>query len=174
MGSSPKRADDLSSYRGNLVDHFLLILCLSPPLPQHPEARPQAPECGLHFQASCFMPLAPGFQPHASNHPLGFSISSIHRSPSTSTPRTQTPSSRVWPSYPALMFHTSSPGFQPHTSNYEPSRFLDPLWGLQLINGIHLQAPVSRLCIQDPALPGQPSSSRLLNNSRPPYLQSPI
>ena len=140
-----------------------------PPLPQHPE-------CGLHFQASCFMPLAPGFQPHASNHePLGFSISSsIHPSPLP-------PHSEARPQAPESGLHTQpscftllAPGFQPHASNHESSGFLDPLWGLHPISGIHLQAPVSHLCIQDPALPDQPSSSRLLNNSRPPYLQSPI
>ena len=147
MGSSPKRADDLSSYRGNLVDHFLLILCLSPPLPQHPEARPQAPECGLHFQATCFTPLAPGFQPHASNHEsLGFSISSsIHPSPLPLHPEARPQAPECGLHIQPSCFTLLASGFQPHASNHEPSGFLDPLWGLQPISGIHLQAPVSHM-----------------------------
>ena len=48
-----------------LVDHFLLVLSVL--LPQQPEARPQAPECDLHFQASCFQPQASSPMPQIMN-----------------------------------------------------------------------------------------------------------
>ena len=107
-----------------------------PHLLQHPEARPQAPECGLHFQASCFTPLAPGFQPHASNHPLGFSISSIHPSPLPPHPEPR-------PQAPEFGLHIQPSCFTPLAQAFSPIPQIMSLQDSWTLYGASSQSMVS-------------------------------
>ena len=121
-----------------------------PLLLQHPEARPQAPECGLHIQPSCFTPLAQDFSPMpqiilgpSMGPPAyqwytsqGSSFTSMYpgSSPPWSTLQLEAskqlqtsippvPNPRVGLHLQASFFTSLAPGFQPHTSNHEPSVF---------------------------------------------------
>ena len=83
--------------------------------------------------------------------------------PPSPTARSQTPSSRVWPSFPGFML--PAPGFQPHASNHEPLGFT--------ISSILLSPPPSTPRSQTPSSKVWPSCPALMFHTSSPRLPAP-